>query len=268
MYLHKNQNSFSMKKNPLFVAFSTQKGGIGKTTLTVLFSSYLHYVKGYNVAVIDSDFPQHSVVKMRAREIDQVMNDPYYNKMAEEQFTRLDKPAFAIVEAKAEEAIAVAEELINRTSDEFDFILFDLPGTLNGEGIVNTLASVDYIFAPISADRMVLESTLQFAILINDIIIKPKAGNVKGMYLIWNLVDGREKTKLYLAYENAIKDLELHVLNNVLPDSKRFRHEMEEEHKPVFRSTLFPIDKRLLSGSNFDLLSEEIIQLINQNKHE
>ena len=41
----------------IFIAFATQKGGIGKTTLTVLTASYLHYVKGYNVAVVDmSDF--------------------------------------------------------------------------------------------------------------------------------------------------------------------------------------------------------------------
>jgi len=133
---------------------------------------------------------------------------------------------------------------------------------LNNEGIVNTLASVDYIFAPISADRMVLESTLQFAVLINDVVVKPNAGNVRGMFLIWNMVDGREKTKLYLAYEEAIRGLDIQVLKNVLPDSKRFRHEMEEEHKPVFRSTLFPIDKRLLAGSNLDALSEEIIRLI------
>ena len=33
-----------MKKEPLFIAFSTQKGGAGKTTLTVLMASYLYYV--------------------------------------------------------------------------------------------------------------------------------------------------------------------------------------------------------------------------------
>ena len=38
-----------------FVAFSTQKGGAGKTTLTVLMASYLHYVKGINVGVIDCE---------------------------------------------------------------------------------------------------------------------------------------------------------------------------------------------------------------------
>lgn len=49
----------SMNK-PIYVAFSTQKGGAGKTTITALVASYLHYVKGYNVAVVDCDFPQYS----------------------------------------------------------------------------------------------------------------------------------------------------------------------------------------------------------------
>ena len=48
-------------KETKYVAFSTQKGGAGKTTLTVLVASYLHYVKGYDVAVIDCDFPQYSI---------------------------------------------------------------------------------------------------------------------------------------------------------------------------------------------------------------
>ncbi|WP_370788955.1 hypothetical protein [Leyella stercorea] len=32
-------------KEATYVAISTQKGGAGKTTLTVLVASYLHYVK-------------------------------------------------------------------------------------------------------------------------------------------------------------------------------------------------------------------------------
>ena len=53
-------------KETLLVAFSTQKGGAGKTTLTVLTASYFHYVKGMNVAVIDCDYPQFSIVDLRA----------------------------------------------------------------------------------------------------------------------------------------------------------------------------------------------------------
>ena len=46
------------EKTPLYVAFSTQKGGVGKTTFTVLAASYLYYLKGYDVAVVDCDYPQ------------------------------------------------------------------------------------------------------------------------------------------------------------------------------------------------------------------
>ena len=51
-----------MAKDPIYLAFSTQKGGAGKTTLTVLVASYLHYVRGFNVAVLDCDYPQHAIV--------------------------------------------------------------------------------------------------------------------------------------------------------------------------------------------------------------
>ena len=58
-----------MKKEPIYVAFSTQKGGAGKTALTVLMASWLHYEKGYDVAVVDCDFPQLSIYNMRERDL-------------------------------------------------------------------------------------------------------------------------------------------------------------------------------------------------------
>ena len=63
------------EKETLYIAFSTQKGGAGKTTLTVLAASYLHYVKGLNVAVVDCDYPQHSIAEMRKRDLKTVMED-------------------------------------------------------------------------------------------------------------------------------------------------------------------------------------------------
>ena len=41
----------------IFVAFATQKGGIGKSTVTALAASYLHNVKGYNVAALSWRVP-------------------------------------------------------------------------------------------------------------------------------------------------------------------------------------------------------------------
>lgn len=78
-----------MKKEPLFIAFSTQKGGAGKTTLTVLMASYLYYVKGYDVAVVDCDYPQFSIKDMRERDLKSIERNPYLRKLAYEQFKRI-----------------------------------------------------------------------------------------------------------------------------------------------------------------------------------
>ena len=67
-----------MGKKNVCVAFSTQKGGAGKTTLTVLIASYLYYMKGYSIAVVDCDYPQYSIVRMRERDIRMATDDEHY----------------------------------------------------------------------------------------------------------------------------------------------------------------------------------------------
>ena len=57
-----------MSEECLLVAISNQKGGVGKSALTVVLASYLHYEKDLNVAIIDCDSPQHSLVRMRERD--------------------------------------------------------------------------------------------------------------------------------------------------------------------------------------------------------
>lgn len=249
-----------MKKESKYVAFSTQKGGAGKTTLTVLVASYLHYVKGYSVAVVDCDYPQYSILEMRDRDLKTVMEDEHYKLMAYEQFTALGRKAYPVVNSTPEEAIQVAAGLSE--TGEFDFVFFDLPGTVNNADVIRTLSQMEYIFSPISADRVVLESTLRFAVVLNQQLITTGKAKIKGLYLLWNLVDGREKTELYEVYEQVIEELGLQVLKTFLPDSKRFRREHSTAHKPLFRSTLFPADKLLVRGSNLDALTDEILELI------
>ena len=253
-----------MEKETLFIAFSTQKGGVGKTAFTVLMSSYLHYVKGLEIAVVDCDYPQHSIFEMRQRDMEQVMKDNYYKKMAYKQFTALKRKAYMIEKSLPNDAIKTAEKLIEQAANQPDIIFFDLPGTLNSKGVVKTLAGMDFIFSPVSADRVVMESTLKFATMLNENLISVGKSDIKGLYLIWNMVDGREKNELYKVYENVIGELGLNILKTFVPDSKRFRRELNTVHKPVFRSTLFPSHKSLLKGSNIDALAAEILQTIKQ----
>lgn len=244
-----------------YVAISTQKGGAGKTTLTVLVASYLHYVKGYNVAVVDCDFPQYSVHDMRKRDLKAIMEDEYYKSMAYEQLKRLEKNPYPIKCSRAEDAIKTAEQLCE-SHPNLDFVFFDLPGTINNVDVVTTIAKMDYIFTPIIADRVVMESSIKFATVINEQMISTGKSGIKGIYLVWNMVDGREKTELYKAYDKVCAEFALPILETYLPDSKRFRKETAAERKAVFRSTAFPADKILVRGSNLDKLVDEILGII------
>jgi len=250
-----------MEKKNLCVAFSTQKGGAGKTTLTVLVASYLHYVKGYDVAVVDCDYPQYSIAEMRERDLKMATEDDYYKSLAYQQFTRLNKKMYPVVKSLPEKAAETAKAL--QAKGKYDIIFSDLPGTVNKEGVIYTLSTMDYIFAPISADHLVLKSTLRFASRLNDTLITTGKAKIKGLYLIWNQVDGREKSELYDVYDQIIAELGLSVLKTFIPNSLRFRRELLESHKALFRSTLFPVDKTLLKGSNVDELTEEVLSIIN-----
>ncbi|ULB35724.1 ParA family protein [Proteiniphilum propionicum] len=241
------------------VAFSTQKGGAGKTTLTVLIASYLHYVRGFNVAIVDCDFPQHSISDMRKRDVEMVLNNGYYKQLAYNQITRTGRKGYLILESKPENALEEAQKLEN---EGLDFIFFDLPGTVNSPGVLRTLSMMDYIFSPIAADRVVLESTLRFVVNINENLVTTARSDIKGLFLFWNMVDGREKSELYKIYEKVIDELGLTVLKTFIPDSKRFRRELPTSGKAVFRSTLFPVDRSLLKGSNLKELTDEILKII------
>lgn len=47
-----------MKQKQILMTVCNQKGGIGKSTFTVLLASYFHYRLGYKCLVVDCDYPQ------------------------------------------------------------------------------------------------------------------------------------------------------------------------------------------------------------------
>lgn len=246
----------------IFIAFATQKGGIGKTTLTVLTASYLHYVKGYNVAVVDCDAPQNSIADLRAREIKVIGESTYFKTLACDHFRRVKKKAYPVIASNAVDALDDADKMLREEATKPDLVFFDLPGTLKSEGVVKTLSQMDYIFTPISADRLVVESSLQFAALFHENLITTGIAKTKGLHLFWTMVDGREKSELYDLYRQVIDEMNIPMLETRLPDSKRFRRDLSEERKAIFRSTIFPMDNALMKGSNIKELAEEICSIM------
>lgn len=250
------------KKQPLFIAFSSQKGGVGKSTFTTLLASILHYRLGYNVAVFDADFPQHSLMKMKTRDLAMVMENQHLKKMAYKQFTTINKKAYPVIQHKAENILETAHEFPETSAIPVDVIFFDLPGTVNTPGILKALAGMNYIFTPITADRLVMESTLIFTQLLQDVIMKKGETSLKSIHLFWNQVDGRESTPLYNIYNDLIQQLGLNLMDTQIKNSTRFRKEGEENTKRVFRCTLLPADENLMKACRLDIFVNEFLKII------
>lgn len=250
------------KKKTLKVSIYTQKGGVGKSTMTVLLASVLHYRLGYNIAVLDCDFPQHSLVNMRERDKKAIMESDFHKKLAVRQFNTINKRAYPIIKCKAEDALETAFNFIENSAVQPDILIFDLPGTTNTKGVIGSLKGMDYIFSPITADRLVVESTLAFS----DVFLKLPAQNAniveQSLFLFWNQVDGRERSGLYEAYQTVIAGLSLNMMETRIMDSKRFRKEINDTGNYVFKSTLLPADLPILKATRVDQFVKEFLKII------
>jgi cellulose biosynthesis protein BcsQ len=249
----------------LFIAFASQKGGVGKTTFTSLVASVLHYRLGYNVAVIDCDYPQYSLVQMRERDMKMVTENDGMKKLAHRQFQSLGKKAYAVVQQQPDTALEAAEQMVRETQHDLDIVFFDLPGTVNAPGIIKVLAGMDYIFTPLVADRVVMESTLVFTQLVTDVLMKQKQVAIRQIYLFWNQVDGRERNPLYAYYSSVIQSLKLKLMETSVAASVRFRKDNDADSRGIFRSTLLPADEKLLQGCNLEGFINEFLKILNED---
>lgn len=249
-------------KKPILVAVSSQKGGVGKSTLTILLASCLHFSKGYNVAVIDCDFPQHSLANERERELQDCEESDFLRKIVYDTFVKTQKKTYPIFQSSLQDALATAQECINDYSP--DIVFFDLPGTINNFDVVDILRNVHFIFCPMTADKYVLDSGIGFCNYIRDTLITTGQSVIKDLYVIWNMVDPRERTELYKVYDDFMSSIGINIMKSTLPNSVRFRREGSRDVKrAIFRSTLTPPDRTQLRGSGLEPLVEEFLQIIN-----
>lgn len=246
-----------MKKEPLFVALSNQKGGVGKSTLTVLLASYFHYHKAKNVLVVDCDYPQHSMITMREWDIKNVEKTPRLQSLLVEQFGDTGRKAYNILASTPEQAKETAYGFIDRSDTEYDLVLLDLPGTVNTTGVFQSIINMDYVFTPITQERMVMQSSMSFVLSIREYLLHHKGVPLRDIHMFWNKMDKRVSRDLYDAYMEIIRSLGLPVLNTVLPGAERYKKDVGLNGQ-IFRSTLFPPSAAALKGSNLDLLAAEM----------
>ena len=251
-----------MSKRCVFVAMSSQKGGVGKSTMTVLLAGYFHYVMGYNVAVVDCDYPQFSIKALRSRDTQNVEKNMNLQRMLYGQFERTGKKAYPVLTSVPGKELDTALPLTGGC----DILFFDLPGTVNSPGVIKTIVNMDYVFTPIVQDRMVMQSSLSFLLALKDFMLQNPDMPLKEIRMFWNRMDGRVSKRLSHQYGLLFKELGLKVLDTVIPDMERYGRETSPEERNLFRSTLFPPSGKLLKGSALDTLAGEIEGIIHPDR--
>lgn len=131
-----NENSVKV------ISFANQKGGVGKSTLTVMTANYLAN-KNYRVLVIDADY-QGSILQLRKQD---------KAELGEEHRFPYDVVYCPAVHL---------DEKLDEMADDYDVIFVDMPGQSYGEGLSKLLTLLDYAFIPVKTGDTDVFSSVDF----------------------------------------------------------------------------------------------------------
>lgn len=128
--------------------FGNQKGGVGKSTLTVLSGNYLSLAKNWPVTIIDMDYQQSISQKFEKAKVFE--NEEPYD----------------VLPANLESFIPLIPVLTNNKKDA---VLIDLPGKLDDDGLLPVFRSADLVICPFSYDEFTFESTVLFTVVLKKV---------------------------------------------------------------------------------------------------
>lgn len=127
----------------MIITFATQKGGTGKTTLSIAFSNYLSAITEKKINVYDFDFQKS-----------------FFNKWLEDE--SVEQPRLYEVQQISEENNPFTDlESIIKIKEDPEVNIFDLAGTLD-EKYSDLLIYSDFIIIPFEYSDVSVKSTLVF----------------------------------------------------------------------------------------------------------
>lgn len=139
----------------MIIIIGNQKGGAGKSTLTLLLANFLTLAKNCPVTVIDMDYQQSISQKFdKAKVLENA--EPY-----------------EVIPANLE-SYPVLHQILGK--NKRDVVLIDLPGKLDDDGLIPVFNSADLVICPFAYDEFSFESTVLFTVVLKK--INPKMSMV------------------------------------------------------------------------------------------
>ena len=123
------------------IVFANQKGGVGKSTLCILFANYLAW-KGKSVCIIDTDL-QKTILMQRQKDtqIYEDWDEPY------------NVQDFDVTDPET------MQQLMDSAAQVDGYVLFDSPGNISEDGLAPLFVDADFIVCPYEYEDKTLDST-------------------------------------------------------------------------------------------------------------
>lgn len=132
----------------MLILIGNQKGGCGKSTLTLLLANFLAIEKKQSLTILDMDYQQSLFAKSEKAKI--LENEPFYE----------------IVPAALEDFPLMKKRMLK---SQKDLIVIDLPGKMDDDGLLPIFSSADLILCPFAYDEFSVDSTILFSMVIKKI---------------------------------------------------------------------------------------------------
>jgi chromosome partitioning protein len=132
----------------MVIIIGNQKGGAGKSTLTILLANYLTVIKDYVVTVLDMDY-QKSIYTLYEKA--KILENP---------------EPYEVIEVELEYFPTIHKVLSKQNSR---IILIDLPGKLDDNALIPVYQGADLVLIPFTYDAMTYDSTVVFSIVMKKI---------------------------------------------------------------------------------------------------
>ena len=153
------------------VVFANQKGGVGKSTLCILFANYLAWKK-QDVCVIDTDL-QKTIKMQRKKDL--------------ELYPDADEP-YEVQDFDVQDP-ELMQQLMDSASQTEGFVLFDSPGNVSEDGLVPIFTNADFIVCPYEYEEKTLDSTGTFVQVIN--ALRQATPDMTANFFVPNRIDVR-----------------------------------------------------------------------------
>lgn len=217
----------------MIILLGNQKGGAGKSTLTVLLSNYLTIEHKLDITVVDMD-DQRSV------------EDEYLDAQRLE-----NKQLYEVVGADLSHFMNMYNNVFSKNKEKV--IIIDMPGKLDDDNLKVLFENGDLIICPFMYEKKVFKSTVLFSLVVRHInpIIKMHyvPNRVRGT-VVYNAKEAvHEKLNEFGPITAAIAEKEMFQknLNTYSLDNKMYP-DILPAFEDIYKSSILPYLNNLKSG--------------------